>query len=68
MTGPDGVRLLPIQEFYSGPGRTVREHAELLTAVLITRENYEGFGGHYIKYGKREAMEIATMGLSLIHI
>ena len=67
LTGPDGVRLLPIQEFYSGPGRTVREHAELLTAVRITRENYEGFGGHYIKYGKREAMEIATMGCA-VHV
>ncbi|MBU9727172.1 xanthine dehydrogenase subunit XdhB [Diplocloster modestus] len=65
LTGPDGVRLLPIQEFYTGPGRTVREHAELLTAVRITRENYEGFGGHYIKYGKREAMEIATMGCAV---
>ena len=67
LTGPDGVRLLPIQEFYTGPGRTVREHSELLTAVRITRENYEGFGGHYIKYGKREAMEIATMGCA-VHI
>lgn len=62
LTGPDGVRVVPIAEFYIGPGRTVREHEELLTAIYISREDYEGFGGHYIKYGKRNAMEIATLG------
>lgn len=62
LTGPDGVRELPVQEFYTGPGRTVRDHAEVMTAIKIRKESYEGFGGHYIKYGKRNAMEIATLG------
>lgn len=62
LQGPEGVRELPIQEFYTGPGRTVRDHAEVMTAIKIRRESYEGFGGHYIKYGKRNAMEIATLG------
>lgn len=62
LQGPDGVRELPIQEFYTGPGRTVRDHAEVMTAIKIRKESYEGFGGHYIKYGKRNAMEIATLG------
>lgn len=62
LTGPGGVRTVPLEEFYTGPGKTVRQHAELLTAIKIYRENYEGFGGHYIKYGKRSAMEIATLG------
>lgn len=64
LTGGKGKRLVPIAEFYTGPGRTVREHGELLTAIRITKENYEGFHGHYIKYGKRNAMEIATLGCS----
>jgi len=62
LTGSDGVREVPIQEFYTGPGRTVREHAEVLTAIKIRKEDYADFGGHYIKYGKRNAMEIATLG------
>lgn len=62
LQGPDGVREVRIQEFYTGPGRTVRDHAEVLTAIKIRRESYEGYGGHYIKYGKRNAMEIATLG------
>ncbi len=65
LTDSKGTKEVPIQEFYTGPGRTIREHAQLLTAVKITKENYEGFGGHYIKYGKREAMEIATLGCAV---
>ena len=62
LRGPQGEREVPIQEFYTGPGRTVRDHAEVLTAIKIKKENYDNFGGHYIKYGKRNAMEIATLG------
>lgn len=62
LEGPEGVRELPIQEFYTGPGRTVRDHAEVMTAIKIRKGSYDGFGGHYIKYGKRNAMEIATLG------
>lgn len=64
LTGPEGKRRVPMGDFYTGAGKTVREHSELLTAIRITRENYEGFYGHYIKYGKRNAMEIATLGCS----
>lgn len=64
LTGPEGKRQVPIGEFYTGAGKTVRAHSELLTAIRITKENYEGFYGHYIKYGKRNAMEIATLGCS----
>ncbi|WP_367941689.1 xanthine dehydrogenase subunit XdhB [Enterocloster citroniae] len=65
LTGPAGVREVPISEWYTGPGRTVRAHDELLTSIKIKKENYEGYGGHYIKYGKRGAMEIATLGCAV---
>jgi xanthine dehydrogenase FAD-binding subunit len=65
LTGENGTRLVPIREFYTGPGKTVRQHDEILTAILITRENYEGYFGHFIKYGKRNAMEIATIGCAV---
>ncbi len=65
LTGPEGVRRLPIAQYYAGPGKTVRGHSEILTAVRIARADYEGYGGHYLKYGKREAMEIATLGCAV---
>lgn len=62
LTGPNGKRRVPIGAFYAGPGRTVRAHDELLTAIRIAKEDYEGFSGHYIKYAQRNAMDIATLG------
>lgn len=62
LKGEHGVRQIPIQEFYTGPGRTVREKTEILIQIRIAKSSYEDFYGHYIKYGKRDAMEIATLG------
>lgn len=66
LTGPEGIRRVPIAEFYTGPGRTIRQHEEVLTAIRIAKEDYEGYGGHYTKYGKRNAMEIAALGCACL--
>lgn len=63
--GPDGRRVIPIQEFYLGPGKVDLRPGELQTAILIPESSYKGYSGHYIKYGMRNAMEIATIGCSV---
>lgn len=65
LEGPEGERTVPIQDFYTGPGRTVRDRCEVCKYFLIHKESYEGWSGHYIKYGKRKAMEIATLGCAV---
>lgn len=65
LEGPKGQRIVPIHEFYTGPGRTVRERTEVCTHFIIRKENFEGWSGHYMKYGKRKAMEIATLGCAV---
>ena len=65
VTGPEGVRQLPISEWYVGAGKVALRHAELLTAILIKKESYEGYAGFYIKYAMRNAMDIATLGCSV---
>ena len=65
ITGKNGKRTLPIAEFYKSAGKVNLEHGELLTAIRIGRESYEGFGGHYIKYAQRNAMDIATLGCAV---
>lgn len=62
LAGADGTRMVPIRQFYTGPGKTVRRHDEVLVSIRIKKADYEGFGGCYEKYGKRAAMEIATLG------
>lgn len=65
LTGPEGVRRLPIQDFYIKAGKVDLRPAELQTAILIPKHAYEGYQGHYIKYAMRSAMDIATTGCSV---
>ena len=65
LTGPGGVRRLPIQEFYIRAGKVDIREGEIQTAILIARESYENTFGHYIKYAMRNAMDIATLGTSV---
>ena len=67
LTGKNGVRRIPIRDFYIRAGTVdVRaDEGEIQTGILIPRESYENTFGHYIKYGMRNAMEIATLGCSV---
>ncbi|MDR0840474.1 MAG: xanthine dehydrogenase FAD-binding subunit XdhB [Christensenellaceae bacterium] len=63
--GPEGVRLIPIAEWYVGAGRVSLRPGELQTAILVPLQKYQGYKGHYIKYAMRNAMDIATTGCSV---
>ena len=65
LTGPQGARQVPIEQFYLGPGRTDVRPGEIQTAIRIPAASWKGCQGHYIKYGMRGAMEIATIGCSV---
>lgn len=64
--GRDGSRQIPLEDFFLGPGRVALEHLEMMTAITITRANYEAYFGHFIKYAMRDAMDIATIGCSAV--
>jgi xanthine dehydrogenase FAD-binding subunit len=61
----DGIREVPIKDFYLGPGKVDLKPAEMLTAIKITPDNYKGFWGYYYKYAMRNAMDIATIGCAV---
>ena len=65
LTGPEGIRRLPIREFYLRAGVVDLRPGEIQTALLIPRESYENTKGCYIKYAMRGAMDIATLGTSV---
>ena len=65
LTGPNGIRRLPIHEFYIWAGQVDLQPGEIQTAILIPKESYENTKGHYIKYAMREALDIATLGTSV---
>ena len=64
--GPKGERDVPISEWYQGVGRVALAPYELLVKIIIPRDNYAGYTGHYIKYAMRTAMDIATLGVSCL--
>lgn len=65
--GKDG-RVVPIHEFYLGPGRVDLKPGEILTHIEIPKEEYEGYHGHYVKYSMRNAMDIATLSCSVVSL
>ncbi len=65
ITGPNGVRRIPIHDFYIKAGVVDLKPGEVQTAIIIPKIAYEGYHGHYIKYAMRNAMDIATTGCSV---
>lgn len=63
--GPKGSRRQSLESFYLGPGRVNLEHGEILVAIRIAKKEYDGFGGCYIKFAQRNAMDIATLGCAV---
>ena len=67
LTGKNGIRRVPIREFYIKAGVVdIRaDEGEIQTAILIPKDSYEKTNGYYIKYAMRSAMDIATLGTSV---
>ena len=59
-----GTRTESMETFYKGPGRVNLASGEILTAIRIAKNDYEGFHGQTIKYAQRNAMDIATLGVA----
>jgi len=61
--GPDGARELPLSEFYSGPGKHILSHGELIAAVRLPAAPLNS-GSAYLKLATRKAMDIAFVGVA----
>ena len=64
--GRDGPRQTLLEDFFRGPSQVALEHHEIMTAITVTRANYDGYYGHFYKYAMRGAMDIATIGCSAV--
>jgi CO/xanthine dehydrogenase FAD-binding subunit len=62
--GPKAERSVPIHEFWTGPGRTVLEPGEIVTAVHlpVPHANTRSF---YYKLAVRKAMDLAMVGIAV---
>jgi carbon-monoxide dehydrogenase medium subunit len=62
--GASGVRELPLEQFFAGPGKTVLRPDELVTELVVPAPPPRT-GKVYIKHGRRKAMELATVGVAV---
>ena len=58
------TRLLALNEFFTGPGKTVKEDHELLTAVIFDKPA-ANFIARFRKSGPRPALEISTVSVGI---
>lgn len=63
--GEGGTREIPVEDFYIGFSTVDLKETEVMTAVKIKKQSYEGYFGHYYKYAMRNAMDIATSSCSI---
>ncbi len=63
--GPKGEREMELLHFFLGPGQTVLERGEVLTEIILPPRNHRS-GGAYIKFGRREAMELPIVGVGVV--
>lgn len=59
LIGTGGARRLALDEFFLGPGRTAREHDELISEIEIPIA--ENSASAFLKAGRRKAMEISVV-------
>jgi carbon-monoxide dehydrogenase medium subunit len=64
LQGADGQRTVALEDFFTGPGRTVLQSDEVLVEFLIPAPP-PATGKSYLKHGRRKAMELATVGVAV---
>lgn len=60
-----GERVLPLEEFFIGPKKTILNHDEVLVRLEVPPLKPNS-GGEYVKFGRRRAMEIAMIGVAAL--
>ena len=62
--GSDGVRSVALEDFCTGPGKTLLGIDELVTHILVPAP-LPHTGKVYLKHGRRTEMELATVGVAV---
>ena len=60
-------RVIKISDFYEGPGKVNIKNNELLTEILIEKNDYLNKIGKYIKFSNRKALDISLLGVAVLY-
>ncbi len=62
LVGANGQRILPLEEVFLGPGKTILANDEIITEVIIPDQKYTGSG--YYKFALRKGGALAVVGVA----
>lgn len=64
VTGPDGTRMVAVEDVPTGPGRTALAVGEVISAVVLPPRGAQG-GDAYLRFIPRTEMDIAVVGAAV---
>jgi len=64
IVGVDGERVVPLDEFFVGPGKSVLQPGEILQTLLVPRPKENAYASYH-KLEHRAAMDIAMVGVGV---
>ena len=64
VSGADGERIIPLEDFYLGPGQNILNKEDILTEIIVPAKS-PLTAGAYNKLGRRGAMELAMAGAAV---
>jgi CO/xanthine dehydrogenase FAD-binding subunit len=65
LLGKDGERMMPLREFFIGPGKTKLKAGELIQSVVFSRLS-GAWGAAFQKLGKRNGMAISVVNVAVV--
>jgi carbon-monoxide dehydrogenase medium subunit len=63
--GPGGERLVPLEDFFTGPGKTVLGKGELLVEIQVSMPD-PNTKGSYFKHMHRGSIDLAIVGVAAV--
>jgi CO/xanthine dehydrogenase FAD-binding subunit len=64
MNGPDGQRIISVEDMFTGPGESVLKRGEILTEIEIPKLPANA-GAIYLKSKRSEGMDLALVGVAV---
>lgn len=65
LAGPDGVRVVALEDFFVGPGRTVLNPGEVLTAVELPMMEAK-LGSAFARVTRRRGVDLASVSIACV--
>ncbi len=65
VAGPGGTRVIPVEQFLRGPGRTSLEPGELVVSVIVP-DVHRGMVSHYARVSRTKGMDLAGFSLAVV--